>query len=218
MNGIIRWLTEHPVAANLLMVSVLVLGLSSATSLTQKTFPDFSLDVVDISVAYPGASPAEISQSVIRPIEDRLAGIDGIDEINGTARENIGRVSVSLLLGEDVTEKLDEIKTEIDRIDTFPEDAESPLVVRQEQLERALEIVVHGEASERVLKAEAERLEQELERLPGVSFVQLSNVRADAVYIEIDRAALAPRGLTLDDVARAVGANSRCRSRADAAR
>jgi len=208
VNGIIRWLTEHPVAANLLMVTVLVLGLSSAGSLTQKTFPDFSLDVVDISVVYPGASPAEIAQSVVRPIEDRLAGIDGIDEINGVARENVGRVSVSLLLGEDVAEKLDKIKTEIDRIDTFPEDAESPLVVRQEQRERALEIVLHGDASERVLKGEAERLEQELERLPGVSFVALSNVREAALFIELDRTALAASGLTLDEVARAVSANS----------
>ena len=127
MNGAIRWITEHRVAANLLMVSVVVAGLSSATSITQKTFPDFTLEVVDVTVVYPGASPGEIEQSVVRPIEERLASVDGVDETTATAREGVGSVSLSLALGEDVATKLDEIETEIDRIDTFPEGAESQI-------------------------------------------------------------------------------------------
>ena len=208
MNGMIRWITEHRVAANLLMLFVLVAGLSSATSIVQKTFPDFALEVVDVTVAYPGASPGEIEQSVVRPIEEQLASVDGVDETTATAREGVGSVSLSLALGEDVSEKLDEIKTEIDRIDTFPEGAEAPLVVRQSQRERALEIVLHGDASERTLVTEIERLEGALTRLPGVSFVQVGNVRADEIAVEIDRDTLAAYGLTLDEVARTVGANS----------
>ena len=208
MNGAIRWITEHPLAANLLMIFVLVAGLASATSITQKTFPDFTLEVVDVTVVYPGASPAEIEQSVVRPIEDQLGSIDGVDEVSATAREGVGSVSLSLALGEDVATKLDEIRTEIDRIDTFPEDAEAPLVVQQAQRERALEIVLHGDASERTLKAEVERLEDELVRLPGVSFVQVGNVRSDEIAVEIERDALAAYGLTLEEVARTVGANS----------
>ena len=208
MNGAIRWITEHRVAANLLMLALVVLGLASATSITQKTFPDFSLEVVDVSVVYPGAAPGEIESSVVRPIEEQLSSVDGVDETTAVAREGVGTVSLSLALGEDVSEKLDEIKTEIDRIDTFPEGAEAPLVVQQTQRERALEIVLHGDASERVLVDEIERLEDELTRLPGVSFVQVGNVRADEIRVEVDRRTLAAYGLTLDEVARTVGAGS----------
>lgn len=208
MNGMIRWVTEHPLAANLAMMLVLALGLSSALSLTQKTFPDFSLEVVDITVQYPGAAPVEIEQSIVRPIEDQLASVDGIDEITATAREGRGTVSLSLQLDVDVSAKLDEIKAEIDRIDSFPDDAQVPLVVQKSRMERALEITLHGVATERVLKREAERLEEELSRLPGVSFVQLGNVRADEVSIQINRDALDAYGLTLEDVGRVIAAGS----------
>lgn len=208
MNGMIRWITEHPLAANLTMMLLLALGLSSALSLTQKTFPDFSLEVVDITVQYPGAAPSEIEQSIVRPIEDQLASVDGIDEMTATSREGQGKVSLSLQLGVDVSTKLDEIKTEIDRIDSFPDDADVPLVVQKSQLERALEITLHGVASERVLKREAERLEKELTRLPGVSFLQVGNVRADEVAIEINRDALDAYGFTLEEVGRVIAANS----------
>ena len=208
MNRMIRWFTEHPIAANLAMVMVVASGLSSALSITQKTFPDFSLEVVDITVQYPGASPSEIEQSIVRPIEDQLAGIDGIDEMTATAREGQGTVSISLQLGEDVSTKLDEIKTEVDRIDNFPDEAEAPLVVQKSQLERALEITLHGAASEQVLKREAERLEAELGRLPGVSFVQLSNVRADEISVEINRDTLDAYGTTLEEVGRLIASQS----------
>lgn len=208
MNGIIRWLAEHPIAANLLMLMLVAAGLNSAFSIPQKTFPEFSLEVVDISVLYPGASPEEIEQSIVRPIEEQLSSIDGLDEMTATAREGQGVVSVSLQLGEPVSDKLDEIKTEVDRIDTFPEDAQAALVVQKSQRERALEITLYGDASERVLKQEAERLEQELVRLPGVSFVDTSNVREDEISLEIERDLLDAYGLTLEEVGRLVAANS----------
>lgn len=208
MNAVIKWMTEHPVAANLTMVLVLIVGLLSAITIPQKTFPDFTLEVVDIRVVYPGASPGEIEQSIIRPIEDQISGIDGVDEVTATAREGSGQVAVALKLGEDVAEKLDEVKTEVDRITTFPEDAEEPTVTQRSNRSRALEIAIHGAAPEQVLKELAERLKTELTLLPSVSFVETANLRDYEISIEVDRDTLNAYGLSLAQVSQIVAANS----------
>ncbi|MGR3491736.1 MAG: efflux RND transporter permease subunit, partial [Shimia sp.] len=77
MNAAIRWMTEHPVAAWLSMILVAGLGFVTAVQMPQKTFPEFALDIVSISVSYPGASPEEIQDSIVQPIEDQLTSIDG---------------------------------------------------------------------------------------------------------------------------------------------
>ena len=208
MKSIIRWMTEHPVAANLSVIFVLAVGLLSAFGLPQKTFPEFTLDQINVSVTYPGASPTEIEQSIIRPIEDQLSGIDGVDEITATASEGRGTVRLILQLGEDVSTKLDEVKSEVDRISVFPEDAEEPSVVQPNNRSKVLEISVHGDASEAELKIQAERLKTELTKLDSLSFVEISNVRDYEISIEIDRNALQAYGLTLGQVAQLIGANS----------
>jgi len=208
MNGIIRWVTTHPVAANLAMIVVVVAGLASATSITQKTFPDFTLDVIAIDVAYPGASPTEIEQSIVRPIEDQLSSIEGVDELTASAVEGRGSVQLSLLLGEDVATTLDEVKGEIDRVTTFPEDAEAPTVAQASQPERVLELTLHGPTSPAVLKSEAERLKDGIARLDGVSFVQLGNVLEDQISVEIDRDTLAVHDLTIEEIGTRIGASS----------
>ena len=208
MNATIKWMTEHPVAANLIMVLVLAVGLLSAMSLPQKTFPDFSLDVIDVRVTYPGASPSEIEQSIIRPIEDQLSGIEGVDELTATAREGSGQVALNLSLGANVAATLDDVKSEIDRITVFPEDAEEPTVVQRSNRSRVLEITISGDAPEEVLKAQAERLKDELVLLPEISFTETANTRDFEISIEIDRDTLKSYGLTLQQVASIVAANS----------
>lgn len=208
MNGVIKWMTEHPVAANLTMILAVAIGLVCAVALPQKTFPDFSLDRIQVSVVYTGASPTEVEQSLIRPIEDQLSSIDGIDEITATASEGRATVTISLLLGEDVGSKLDEVQSEVERIDVFPEDAEEPVVVEVSNRQRVLEIAVHGAASEAVLKEQADRLKDELTRLDSVSFVEVANTRDYEISIEVRRDTLDAYGLTLRQVADIVAANS----------
>ena len=128
MNSIIRWLTEHPLAVNLTAVLVLVLGVLTALQLPQKTFPEFTLDVVSISVSYPGASAAEIQDSIVRPIENQLSAIEGIDSITASISEGSGGISASLLAGYSRQEKLDEVKTAVERITVFPDEANDPVV------------------------------------------------------------------------------------------
>ncbi|MEM1233890.1 MAG: efflux RND transporter permease subunit [Pseudomonadota bacterium] len=208
MNSSIRWMAEHPVAAWLVMAIVLAAGALTASNMPQKTFPEFTLDSVSISVSYNGASPTEIQDSIVRPIEDELSGVDGIDDITATISEGRGGVSVTFLDGEDIEAKLEEVKTEVEGITTFPEDADEPVVIRADNSTRVLEIALHGDATERVLKEEARRLKNELIALEGISFAEVSNTRDYEVSIEIDRDTLRAYGLTLSDVAEVVGLNS----------
>ncbi len=208
MNAAIKWMAENPVAAWLAMAIVVVGGALSASSMPQKTFPEFALDSVSISVAYSGASPTEIQDSIVRPIEDELSGVDGIDDITANISEGRGGVTVTFLDGEDIEAKRDEVKTEVEAIATFPDDADEPVVVRSDNSTRVLEIAIHGDTSERVLKEEARRLKDELIALDGISFAEVANTRDYEISIEIDRDTLRAYGLTLSEVARVVGVNS----------
>ncbi|MEO0495983.1 MAG: efflux RND transporter permease subunit, partial [Pseudomonadota bacterium] len=208
MNGLLKWMALHPVAANLTMLIVLLGGAFFAVNASQTTFPEFELDTVSITVPYVGASPEEVTQSIVRPIEDQLASVDGIDEINATAREGSASISVSFLAGEEITEKLNDVKTEIDRISVFPADAEEPIVVRASSTSRVMEIAIHGDASQDVLAVTAERLKDELALLDSVSFVETQNIPDRELFIEFDRNTLAAYQLTLSEVAGIIGANS----------
>ncbi|MEO1549783.1 MAG: efflux RND transporter permease subunit, partial [Pseudomonadota bacterium] len=208
MMSAIKWMAEHPVAAWLAMVLMVGAGALTATNLPQKTFPEFSLDSVSISVSYPGASPTEIQDSIVRPIEDELSGVDGIDDITANISEGRGGVTVTFLDGEDIEAKLEDVKTEVEGITVFPDDAEDPVVVRSDNSTRVLEIAIHGEASEQVLKEEARRLKDELIAIDGISFAEVTNVRDYEISIEIDRDTLRAYGLTLGEVAQIIGLNS----------
>lgn len=208
MNAAIKWMTEHPVAAWLVMAVVVVAGAMSAANMPQKTFPEFALDSVSISVGYNGASPTEIQDSIVRPIEDQLSGIDGIDTVSANISEGRGGVTVTFLDGEDIDAKLDDVKTELEGITTFPADADDPVVMRSDNSTRVLEIAIHGDTSERVLKEEARRLKDELIAIDGISFVEVANTRNYEISVEINRDTLRAYGLTLGDVAQVVGVNS----------
>ena len=201
-------MAEHPVASNLLTVFVLVLGILSAFQMPQKTFPDFTLDAVSVSVSYPGASPIEIQDSIIRPIEDQLSGIDGIDNITASIAEGRGGVNISFLRGEDISAKLDQIKTEIDRINVFPIDANEPTVIQANNNSRVLEIALHGNTTETILKEEAERLKDELSALKSISYVEIGSTRDYEVSIEVSRDTLRAYEITMAEVARIIKQNS----------
>ncbi|MEM7721370.1 MAG: efflux RND transporter permease subunit [Pseudomonadota bacterium] len=208
MNASIRWVAEHAVAATLTMILIVVLGAITILTIPQRTFPEFSLDAVSISVAYSGASPQEIEESIVRPIEDALSGVDGIDELTASISEGRAGITVTFLLGEDVQEKLNEIQTEVDGITIFPDEADEPVVVESSNNTRALEIAIHGNASERVLTEEAERLRDELILLDAISFVEVANRRDYEVTVEVDRDTLRAYDMTIAEISAAIRANS----------
>jgi len=147
-RGAIAWMTHNRITPNLLMLVFLGGGLFVALRIKQEVFPEFDLDMVMIQVAYPGSSPEEVEQGIILVIEEAIRGLDGIKEITATAAEGMGMVRAELEEGADDQRIYQDIKQEVDRIITFPLDAERPevslVIIRRE----VLRIQLYGDASE----------------------------------------------------------------------
>ncbi len=197
-------MARNGVAANLLMVFVFLAGAVSLTALVQELYPDASLDHIEIAVAYPGATPEEIDESVVRRIEERIKAVDGVKEIESTAGEGQARVFVELRLGEDNARIMDELKAEVDRIQSFPVGAERPLVRELTNRQSVIRVALFGDVPERSLKELAREVEADFASLPEVSYVQVTGVRDYEISIEVPSRALRSLGLTLADVAAAV--------------
>ena len=204
MNRLVDWFARNGVAANLLMLLLLLGGAGAASMVVQENFPEFSLDAVEVRVRYPGASPEDVEDAIVRRIEDRVEGVEGIDRLLATAAENVGVVTVELKRGTNLSRARTDIKSEVDRITAFPEAAEEPVVTEVTSREQVLQVALHGDASLRVLKDLAQQAENALARTPQISFVRVDGVPDEEISIEVSRNALRKYGLTLGTVARRV--------------
>ncbi|NOY53091.1 MAG: efflux RND transporter permease subunit [Deltaproteobacteria bacterium] len=204
MRGAIRWMAHNHVAANLLMIILMVGGLIRFHSIKREIFPEISLDMIQVSVAYPGAGPEEVEEGIILQIEENLTGVEGIRQIKSVAREGEGVVTAELYPGENPDLKLQEIKSEVDRIITFPEDAEKPVITKLLNRREVLSVALYGRVPERSLREEAETIRQELLEDPEITQVDLAGVRPYEISIEIPEENLRRYHLTLDQVARRV--------------
>jgi len=138
----------HSVAANLLMLVFLVGGMILISQVKKEVFPDFDLDRVNITVPYPGASPAEVERGVILAIEEAVQGLEGVDEVTGSAKEGVGSVRVEIIEGENIQRLAQDVQNEVDRISSFPEEAEEPQVVIAQRRRYVVELALHGDQSE----------------------------------------------------------------------
>jgi multidrug efflux pump subunit AcrB len=204
MNGAIRWMAENHVASNLLMLVLIVGGLILGFSIKQEVFPDITLDRIQVSVAYPGAGPEEVEEGVILKVEENLTGIDGIKQVKSVAAEGYGVVTAEVTTDADIDLVLQDIKSEVDRITTFPKDAEQPVVGKLLNRREVISVVVFGELPERSLRELAEQVRDELLLEPGITQVDLSGVRPYEISIEIDENNLRRYGLTFDQIAQRV--------------
>ena len=208
MRRPVVWMARNHVAANLLMVFLLLTGLLGIVGMKKETFPEFSLDQVQILVPYLGATPEDVEKGVCARIEERLSGLEGIRSIRSTAAEGMGSVAVELELGVEMSRMLNDIKNEIDRIDTFPEETEKPVIKELVRRTQVIDLVVYGDVEEKVLKVTAERIRDDLRHAEGISQVELAGVRSDEISIEVSERALRRHGLTLGQVSEAVRRSS----------
>src|SRR5210317_42523 len=135
-------MAHNHVAANLLMMVFIIGGLVLGFSIKQEVFPEIALDMVQISVAYPGAGPDEVEEGIILQVEEKVSGLDGIKKISSVAAEGVGTVTAVIRDGEDVDLVLQDIKSEVDRIITFPEDAEKPVISKLLNRQEVASLVV----------------------------------------------------------------------------
>ncbi len=207
-KGPIAWMAGNSVAANLLMLFLLVGGLMLGNRIKQEVFPEFDLDMVSISVSYPGASPEEVEQGIVLSIEEAVQGLDGVDEVTSSAKEGVGMVTVDLLLGADLQKLARDVESEIDRITSFPEEAEEPVVEIASRKRGAISLVLYGDQDQRILRQLAEDIRDSLLQDAEITQVELSGVRPFEISIEVPQEKLRTYGLTLDDIARKISAAS----------
>ena len=203
-----EWFARNPVAANLLMASIVIGGLTGMDRVRGEAFPDVALDRLAIEMPYPGASPEEVETAVCVRIEEAVQGIEGIEEIVSTAYDGLCRVVVEVASHADARGVLDDVKTRVDAIETFPERAEEPIITEGRTQIRVVDIAVSGRADELTLKRLAEGVRDDLLGLPGITQVRFASVRPYEIAIEVSESALRRHGLTFDDVARAVRRSS----------
>jgi multidrug efflux pump subunit AcrB len=201
-TGPIAWMARNPVAANLLMFVILVGGLVGAFQVKQEIFPEFDLDMVTISVPYPGATPDDVEQGIVRPIEEAVRGVDGVKRVSSTSGEGSGMVSVELLLDAEPNKVLGDVENAVNRITVFPLEAEEPVVSLATRRSTVISLVVAAELELAPLHEVAERARMALLAHPEITQVELQGVPPLELAIEIPRERLESLGLTLDEVAR----------------
>ncbi|MFO7550391.1 MAG: efflux RND transporter permease subunit [Haliea sp.] len=208
MGGPVRWFIHNPIAANLLMLFLLVGGVLGVPALEKQFFPTFELNRVSISLAYPGAGPREVEEQICIRIEEAIHDLSGIKEIRASAREGIGTVVVEAEPGYDMQRLTAEIKTRVDAINTFPLEAERPIVTELAFRHYMAAVSLAGDLSERDLKRLGEQLRDDLAAQPNVSVVELATPRPYEVSVEVSEYTLRRYGLTFGEVVAAIRGSS----------
>ncbi|THB78215.1 MAG: efflux RND transporter permease subunit [Desulfobacteraceae bacterium] len=203
-RGAISWMAGNSVAANLLMFILLIGGLFMGFQIKQEVFPEFDLDRISVSVSYPGASPEEVESGIILSIEEAIQDLEGIDEISSTASEGHASISVLALEDTDINRLWQEIKSEVDRISTLPENAEDPQVSIAVRKREVLRLALFGDTDEITMRRLADQVRDRFLAIEEITQVELEGIRDQEIHVEVDQAALRRYNLTLQDVAQAL--------------
>ena len=207
-KGPLAWFATNSVAANIIMIVLLLGGYLKIDSIKQEVFPEFDLDLIVVQVPYPGASPEDVEQGVVLVTEEAVRPIDGVQRVTSTSGEGFGVVVIELLLGTDADDAMNDVKAAIDRVTSYPKSVERPTVFRPQNRIQVVSLVIYGDEDEKVLKALAEQARDELLRDERITYVALSGIRPLEVSIEVSQENLRRYNLTLDQVANVVRASS----------
>jgi len=205
VNRLIAWFASNSVAANLLMIFIIISGLISLPQIRKETFPSVPLDSVTITIAYPGASPTEVEQSICTRVEEAIFDIQGIEELDSTSSENICSVNVDIQKGFKTEDLYNEIKTRIDAITSFPLEAEEPIInANSTRRNTVLNVIISGAVDELTLKTIADKLRDGLLDLPSITQVEQFNVKPYEISIEVSDHSLQAYNLSFTEVADAI--------------
>ncbi len=200
-KGPIAWMAGNSVTANLMMAVLLIGGLYMGFNIKQEVFPEFSLDMINISIAYPGASPEEVEKGILLAVEEAIQGLEGIDEVTATAFEGYGSITVKAIEGININRLWQEIKSEVDRIETFPDESEEPTITIATRKREVLKLALYGDASEESMRTLADQIKDKLLLDKGITLVELEGVREREIHVEISQQTLRRYDITLQDVA-----------------
>lgn len=204
-TGLIAWFARNHVAANLLMLTVVVVGIVVARNIRQEIYPLYQIDTVEVSMQYRGASPDEVEQSIILPIESELRGLELTRRIEATASEGRASVTVEIMPSFDRNRALQEVTAAVARISMFPDEIEPPRISLGTSRRRGVNYVaVYGDVDERTLVQFARVVEDGLLAQEEISLVELLGARRPEILVEVPQAQLRSLNLTLGEIARAI--------------
>ncbi len=204
----IGWMARNAVASNLLMIILLAGGFWFAIHMQKEVFPEFELDIVEISVGYPGAAPTEVEQGILLPIEEAVRSVEGVREVLSEAREGRGSVEIELVSGTDRMRVFQDVDQAVSRIRTFPDDTDEPEVNLQSRQREVMELVLFGSVDVWTLRKLGERLRDQLLANPTISQVELGRAPDYVIHVEVPHALLRKHNLTLDQIAGIIGDSS----------
>ncbi|MHC4125753.1 MAG: efflux RND transporter permease subunit, partial [Planctomycetota bacterium] len=207
-SGILAWFVKNHVAANLLMLLVIVSGLLAIFSAKLEVFPETELDMISIQIPYRGSSPEDVETGVLLRVEEAIAAIDGVKRINSTASEGMGSVIVEIAEYADATEVLDDVKAGIDRITTFPRETEKPIISEIKTSRKVITIALYGDCSEKTLKKLSDQIRDDLTAKDNISQVGISGLRPYEISIEVSEENLRRYGLSFEKLANIVSQSS----------
>lgn len=202
-TGLIAWFANNPVASNLLMGFIIIMGLVSYNSIQRQMFPNVEINFINVQASYPGAAPREIEESILIKIEESLKDITEIKESVSRSFRNGGRISLRIHQGEDLASVLDKVKQRVDSIGTFPADMEPIQVTQAEFQQDVIEMSLVGDIPLEQLKPIAKQIETELLQLNNVSLANASDP-SDEIAIEVQPETLKQYNLTINDITSAI--------------
>ncbi|TMP41967.1 MULTISPECIES: efflux RND transporter permease subunit [unclassified Pseudoalteromonas] len=205
----IAWFTKNHVAANLLLISILLAGLFSvSTQIPLEVFPSFEADRISVSVTLRGSTPEDVEKGVAIRIEEAVQDLEGVKRITSRSSEGSASVSIEVDTGYDPRELLADIKSRVDAINTFPVDAEKPVVALAQRTREVIAVTVSSEYGEKETLEYAEHVRDDLLRLPEITQVELSGVRDYEIAIEVSQDTLRQYDLRLSDISSAISNSS----------
>ena len=207
MKNIIRWFILNTVAANLLMVFIIIAGIFTLSRLRMEVFPDITIPIINVSVVYPGASPEDIEESICVKVEEQVQGINGLKRITSSSNEGYGSINIEVENGYDIDEVKDEVKSQVDAITSFPDDAEKPTIRSFDGQPEVITIAVHGQVDEASLLDIAEKVRDEVSELPNITQTRLGK-KPREISIEISENTLQKYGISFDYVANKIRTSS----------
>ncbi|RLA01827.1 MAG: hypothetical protein DRQ47_07585, partial [Gammaproteobacteria bacterium] len=203
-KGLIAWFVSNPIAANLLMVFIIIAGLFSLSSIEKKTLPDFLSNTINVSVRMPGVGPKDIEQSIVLKVEQAIKNIKNIKQVRSTASDGIAVIEVEVETGEDQLLLLDEVKLAVDAISSFPAQAEPAVISRREFRTQIMWLSISGELERRSLKKLAHQVRDELLAKKSIEEVILTGDQDYEMAIEVDENTLIEYDMDFSLVADAV--------------
>ncbi|MCL7928413.1 efflux RND transporter permease subunit [Halomonas llamarensis] len=204
----LAWMVDHGVAPNLLMILLIAGGLMTSLAIKKELFPDFEMEIVTVSISYPGATPEDIEQSVLLPVEAALADVEGIDEFTATANESRGQVRAELTDGVDVMRVYQDIQQAVNAITLLPSAADPPRFTLSGRSRSVLNLQVYGEVGLETLHDAAENVRAELQATSGIARAELSGNRAREIQVHLDNEAIERFGLDHQALAERIGAEA----------